>query len=90
MSLADHHEKHFQGGDTVKDIVIGMADGLTVPFALAAYLRSCGANASGGHRRLFRNRRWLHRHGSRRLLAAKSDLEHFQSEQKREEEEILV
>ena len=35
MSLADHHRKHFQGGDTVKDIVIGMADGLTVPFALA-------------------------------------------------------
>jgi hypothetical protein len=39
MSLADHHEKHFQGGDTVKDIVIGMADGLTVPFALAAVSR---------------------------------------------------
>jgi hypothetical protein len=28
MSLADHHEKHFHGGDIVKDIVIGMADGL--------------------------------------------------------------
>jgi hypothetical protein len=33
MSLADHHEKHFLGGDTVKDI--GMTDGLTVLFALA-------------------------------------------------------
>jgi hypothetical protein len=37
MSLADHHEKQtMQGGDTVKDIVIGMAEGLTVPFALTA------------------------------------------------------
>jgi hypothetical protein len=31
-----HREDHFRGGDTVKDIVIGMSDGLTVPFALAA------------------------------------------------------
>jgi hypothetical protein len=29
MSLADHQEKHLQEGDTVKDIVIGMADRLT-------------------------------------------------------------
>jgi hypothetical protein len=28
MSLADHHEKTFSAEDTVKDIVIGMADGL--------------------------------------------------------------
>ncbi|HEY1414038.1 MAG TPA: VIT1/CCC1 transporter family protein, partial [Rhodopila sp.] len=33
-----HHERHFQSGDTVRDIVIGMSDGLTVPFALAAGL----------------------------------------------------
>lgn len=31
-----HVEKHFSGGETVRDVVIGMADGLTVPFALAA------------------------------------------------------
>jgi hypothetical protein len=31
-------EKHFTGSETVRDIVIGMADGLTVPFALAAGL----------------------------------------------------
>jgi hypothetical protein len=29
-------EQHFSGSDTVRDVVIGMADGLTVPFALAA------------------------------------------------------
>ena len=33
-----HEEKHFESPDFVKDIVIGMADGLTVPFALAAGL----------------------------------------------------
>src|SRR6478735_2922375 len=31
-----HVEKHFSGSETVRDVVIGMADGLTVPFALAA------------------------------------------------------
>ncbi len=33
-----HIEKHFTGSETVRDIVIGMSDGLTVPFALAAGL----------------------------------------------------
>jgi hypothetical protein len=37
-----HIEQHFSGSDTVRDVVIGMADGLTVPFALAATAcRSC-------------------------------------------------
>jgi hypothetical protein len=31
-----HIEQHFSGSDTVRDVVIGMADGLTVPFALPA------------------------------------------------------
>src|SRR5947209_5743590 len=34
----EHAEKHFEASDTVRDVVIGMADGLTVPFALAAGL----------------------------------------------------
>jgi VIT1/CCC1 family predicted Fe2+/Mn2+ transporter len=33
-----HQEEHFESPEFVKDIVIGMADGLTVPFALAAGL----------------------------------------------------
>src|SRR5438034_11234221 len=36
MPQTPHIERHFTGSETVKDIVIGMADGLTVPFALAA------------------------------------------------------
>src|SRR5260370_24223967 len=38
MPRTPHIERHFTAGDTVRDIVIGMSDGLTVPFALAAGL----------------------------------------------------
>jgi vacuolar iron transporter family protein len=38
MPQTPHVEKHFTASETVRDIVIGMADGLTVPFALAAGL----------------------------------------------------
>lgn len=39
MSQHHHHnEEHFTGSQMVKDLVIGMSDGLTVPFALAAGL----------------------------------------------------
>jgi vacuolar iron transporter family protein len=33
-----HHEEHLQSSNLLRDIVIGMSDGLTVPFALAAGL----------------------------------------------------
>lgn len=32
----NNNEQHFTGSEAVRDVVIGMADGLTVPFALAA------------------------------------------------------
>jgi hypothetical protein len=38
MPQTRHIEKHFTASETVRDIVIGMSDGLTVPFALAAGL----------------------------------------------------
>jgi VIT1/CCC1 family predicted Fe2+/Mn2+ transporter len=38
MPVTRHVERHFTSGETVRDIVIGMSDGLTVPFALAAGL----------------------------------------------------
>jgi hypothetical protein len=38
MPQTPHLERHFTAGETVHDIVIGMSDGLTVPFALAAGL----------------------------------------------------
>ena len=36
MPTTPHIERHFKATETVRDIVIGMSDGLTVPFALAA------------------------------------------------------
>ena len=40
MPQTPHTEHHFTGSELVRDIVIGMSDGLTVPFALAAGLSS--------------------------------------------------
>lgn len=42
MSVTSHIERHFSATAAVRDIVIGMADGLTVPFALAAGCQ-CGS-----------------------------------------------
>jgi hypothetical protein len=39
MPATPHVEQHFSGSESVRDVVIGMADGLTVPFALAAAFR---------------------------------------------------
>ncbi len=38
MPQTPHTERHFTASDVVRDVVIGMSDGLTVPFALAAGL----------------------------------------------------
>ena len=46
MPQTPHTERHFTGTETVRDIVIGMSDGLTVPFALAA-----GLSLFSGYRR---------------------------------------
>jgi hypothetical protein len=40
---AAHNEKHNDYGDIIRDIIIGFADGLTVPFALTAGLSSLGS-----------------------------------------------
>ena len=45
MPQTPHVERHFTGGETVRDVVIGMSDGLTVPFALAAGLSGAVASA---------------------------------------------
>ena len=42
--IAPHFEQHFTGSEIVRDVVIGMSDGLTVPFALAAGLSGAVQN----------------------------------------------
>ena len=84
-----HIEPHFSGSDTVRDVVIGMADGLTVPFALAAgisgALTSSHIVVTAGLAEIAAGSIAM---GLGGYLAAKSDAEHFFNEQRREEQEI--
>src|SRR5664280_3280746 len=45
MPQTPHIERHFTAGEVVRDVVIGMSDGLTVPFALAAGLSGAVDNS---------------------------------------------
>lgn len=42
MAETQHSERHFHANETIRDIVIGMSDGLTVPFALATWTFGSG------------------------------------------------
>jgi VIT1/CCC1 family predicted Fe2+/Mn2+ transporter len=91
MPQTPHIEKHFTAGETVRDIVIGMADGLTVPFALAAGLTGAIASShiiiTAGFAEIAAGSIAM---GLGGFLAARSDAEHYASERKREEEEIVT
>ena len=89
MPQTRHVEKHFTSSEMVRDIVIGMSDGLTVPFALAAGLS--GAVAATGiiiAAGLAEVAAGAIAMGLGGYLAAKTDAEHFASELAREEREI--
>ena len=85
MPVTPHIEKHFTATATVRDIVIGMADGLTVPFALAAGLSgavaSSGLVVTAGLAEIAAGSIAM---GLGGYLAAKTDLEHYASERLRE------
>ncbi|HMN17832.1 MAG: VIT1/CCC1 transporter family protein [Ignavibacteriales bacterium] len=84
-----HVEKHFNANYTVRDVVIGMSDGLTVPFALAAGLTGAVAASSlvitAGLAEIAAGSIAM---GLGGYLAAKSDYEHYFSEKRREEYEV--
>ena len=84
-----HIEEHFSGSQTVRDVVIGMADGLTVPFALAAgisgALTSSHIVVTAGLAEIAAGSIAM---GLGGYLAAKSDAEHYFNERRREEQEI--
>ena len=93
MPQTPHIERHFTASDVIRDIVIGMADGLTVPFALAAGLTGglTGAvNATGiivtaGLAEIAAGSIAM---GLGGYLAAKSDAEHYAKEREREKREV--
>jgi VIT1/CCC1 family predicted Fe2+/Mn2+ transporter len=89
MPQTPHTERHFTAGETVRDIVIGMADGLTVPFALAAGLTGAISNAgiivTAGLAEIAAGSIAM---GLGGYLAAKSDAEHYAKEREREKREV--
>jgi len=89
MPQTPHVERHFTAGESVRDVVIGMSDGLTVPFALAAGLSGAVASAgivvTAGLAEVAAGSIAM---GLGGYLAARSDAEHYASELAREEREI--
>ncbi len=89
MPQTTHTEEHFTGSDTVRDMVIGMSDGLTVPFALAAGLsgavQSTGIVITAGLAEIAAGSIAM---GLGGYLAARTDAEHYASERAREEREV--
>lgn len=85
-----HDEKHFTASETVRDIVIGMSDGLTVPFALAAGLTGAVANTgiivTAGLAEIAAGSIAM---GLGGYLAARADSDHYFAEKKREELEVV-
>jgi VIT1/CCC1 family predicted Fe2+/Mn2+ transporter len=89
MPQTPHIERHFTSSAIVRDVVIGMADGLTVPFALAAGLsgavQQAGIVVTAGLAEIAAGSIAM---GLGGYLAAKSDAEHYAAEQRREEREV--
>ncbi len=90
MPQTPHIERHFTAGETVRDIVIGISDGLTVPFALAAGLSGAVDSTriiiTAGLAEITAGSIAM---GLGGYLAARSDAEHYASERRREEQEIV-
>ncbi|KAI3881214.1 hypothetical protein MKX03_015919 [Papaver bracteatum] len=88
--LNNHTEKHFTAGAIVRDVIIGVSDGLTVPFALAAGLSGANVGSSiivtAGLAEVAAGAISM---GLGGYLAAKSEEDHYHRELKREQEEII-
>lgn len=89
MPTIPHIERHFTGAQSVRDVVIGMADGLTVPFALAAGLSAAVTSShvivTAGLAEVAAGAIAM---GLGGYLAGKSDLEHYAVEERREFREV--
>ncbi|MEP6802829.1 MAG: VIT1/CCC1 transporter family protein [Acidobacteriota bacterium] len=90
MPQTPHVEKHFTSSATIRDIVIGMSDGLTVPFALAAGLSGAVSSArvviTAGLAEIAAGSIAM---GLGGYLAARTDAEHYAAERAREDRETI-
>jgi len=94
MPATPHTEHHFTATESVRDVVIGMSDGLTVPFALAAGIS--GALATNPHASTLVVTAGLAEIAAGSIamglggyLAARTDIEHYASEREREIRETV-
>lgn len=89
--MAPHQEQHFESTHFVKDLVIGMSDGLTVPFALAAGLSGAVDNSviivTAGIAEIAAGSIAM---GLGGYLAGRTEVEHYTNELKREYYEVDV
>jgi len=88
---SEHVERHFEASDVVRDVVIGMSDGLTVPFALAAGLTGTAMATSklvviAGLAEIAAGSIAM---GLGGYLAARTDRDHYESERSREIRETV-
>ena len=90
MPTTRHVEEHFTAAESVRDVVIGMSDGLTVPFALAAGLAGAVAKTNviviAGPAEIAAGSIAM---GLGGYLASKTDAEHYAAEYERETDEII-
>ena len=88
--MIPHVEQHFTGSQRLRDIVIGMSDGLTVPFALAAGLSGAVAAANvvvtAGLAEVAAGSIAM---GLGGYMAARSDAQHYAAELAREQREVV-
>lgn len=86
---AHHQEKHLRSSDFLTDVVIGMSDGLTVPFALAAGLSGAVSDTSiiviAGIAEIAAGSIAM---GLGGYLAGKTEIDHYETELKRENDEV--
>lgn len=89
MPPEPHTEQHLQSSDVLRDIVIGMSDGLTVPFALAAGLsgaaQSTGLIIVAGLAEIAAGSIAM---GLGGYLAGKTEQDHYNAELQREYDEV--
>jgi len=91
---ASHPEHHFNSSEAIRDIVIGLSDGLTVPFALAAGLAGAVTNVADPSHLVVTAGLAEIAAGSIAMglggyLASRGDTEHFESERRREQLEVV-
>ncbi|KAM1527759.1 hypothetical protein TB1_016361 [Malus domestica] len=87
LILHDHEEKHFMSSEIVRDVILGVSDGLTVHFALAVGLSGADVSSSiiviAGIAEVAAGAISMRLGG---YLAATSEADHYKKELKREQQ----